>query len=199
MRTITQAFPGAATWQLAISGRYFRLMDSIGTVDVNFFRGGQLVYDAHNVPAGFWVIPEKGFDRIDIIVPAANTVTVGISNGEGGFEGSTATIVGVVSVAFSAPQHVVVDNLVSATVTEAGSIATGAAAVEIAAAAATRKGLRIYNDGATDVYLGGAGVTLANGVIKIAPGELWIETEASRASWWAISAIAGSVRVQALT
>lgn len=103
------------------------------------------------------------------------------------------------------------DNAVAGTVSiEQGSAITDAAPVAVVtgsvptaliAAGSGRKSLRFKNDGASTVYLGGAGVTVANSPIQIAPGQVWIEDDAADAAWYGVHAAAASqsVRVQAVS
>jgi hypothetical protein len=75
-------------------------------------------------------------------------------------------------------------------------INTGAAQALVADA--TLKRLRVRNaSAAASVALGGAGVTLANAAILLAPGETWVEQDAAGAAWYATSDTNGAdVRVQ---
>lgn len=82
-------------------------------------------------------------------------------------------------------------------ITDAAPVVVGVAAAALVAAGSGRKSLRFKNDGASTVYLGGAGVTVVNSPVQIAPGQVWIEDDAADAAWYGISASAGqSVRVQ---
>lgn len=59
---------------------------------------------------------------------------------------------------------------------------------------ATLKRLRIRNSHATAcVCIGGAGVTNANGAIKLQPGDVWAEDDCAGASWYAVSDTAATV------
>lgn len=90
-----------------------------------------------------------------------------------------------------------VDIKQTGTVTDLEPVVVGVAATVLLAASATRKTARFYNGGAVDVYLGGAGVTTANGALKIPAGSAWVEDNAAGAAWYGISGTAGqSVRIQ---
>lgn len=218
MRTVIQTFTGAANWDLAVGGKWFRLIANPLPVDVIFYRGGQEVYKAEGMEAGFFAVPDGGFDRVTIIVGAAQTVKVAISNGQGGYDGATAVISGTVVTQFVAPQHVIVDTAPSvnfngsqpihfngnqpvivkqgATLAHAAPVTVGTSATSLLAALATRKAAHFYNAGSVDVYLGGAGVTTANGVIKIAPGQSWLDDNGAAAAWYGVSGTAGqSIRI----
>ena len=62
---------------------------------------------------------------------------------------------------------------------------------------ATYKRLRIKNASDTQtIAIGGAGVTLANGAIILAPGDMWEEGDAAGAAWYAVADADGAdVRV----
>lgn len=84
-------------------------------------------------------------------------------------------------------------------IVDAGATAVGLASV-IAVSDPTLRIVRFRNPHASaKVALGGAGVTLANAVIVLEPGDMWNETDAPGAEWHAISDTAGaSVLVQGL-
>jgi len=69
------------------------------------------------------------------------------------------------------------------------SVTVGTSAVLLASAASTRKSLTIQNLGASEIYIGGSGVTTANG-LKVASGQPWTTTTATGA-YYAIGAAAG--------
>jgi hypothetical protein len=73
------------------------------------------------------------------------------------------------------------------TLTHAAPVAVGIAATPVISDA-TQKRLRFRNaDPAAVIVLGGAGVTLASGVIVLNPGDIWNEVDAPGAAWFAIS------------
>lgn len=181
MRTIKNTFSAAGSWQCGIGGAYFRILDSSTPLDVNFYQRGQVVAQAEQVDIGYYSIPKGGFDRVEIISAAAQTVKLGISDGNGGYD---ATIIKS-------------SVIMASTIVDNAPVTVGVAATALTVADSTRKGLRIYNGGTADVYLGGSGVTTANSAIKLAAGTLWVESEAAPSAWYAISGTAGqSVRVQ---
>ncbi len=73
------------------------------------------------------------------------------------------------------------------------AINTGAAQLALAGTA-TRRSARFRNasTNGANIALGGAGVTMANAVIILAPGEVWDETNAAAADWYATSDINGA-------
>lgn len=84
-----------------------------------------------------------------------------------------------------------------ATIQDLAPVAVGIAATALVADA-TLKRLRIRNGHATaNIGIGGAGVTLANAAIQLAPGDVWNEVDAAGAAWYAISDTAATnVQVQ---
>lgn len=184
MRTLEQAIAGNL-WDMAVFGSYFRLLKTSQPVDVRLYRNGQMVSEAIAVDQGYFVKMADNFDRASITTPLPQTVKIAVSDGTGGYDRLT------VDIASNASQ--------ASSVSNAAPVTVGVAATLIVAGDATRKGLRIYNAGSADVWIGGAGITTANGCIKIGPGESLIENEAPAAAWWGISATAGQeLRVQVL-
>ncbi|MBZ0105529.1 MAG: hypothetical protein K8H84_07840 [Sulfuricella denitrificans] len=181
MRTISNTFAGAGSWRLAIPGRYFRILNSSSPVDVTFFKNGSPGLKAEAVESGYYAIPREWFDGVEITSASAQTIKIGISDGDGGYDSSVITT----------------SALLAATINDAAPVVVGVAATLLLAADTARMGARFYNAGAADVYLGGSGVTVANGAIKITPGSLWIEDNAAPGAWYGISGTAAqSVRVQ---
>lgn len=186
MNTLQQTFNGV--WPLQMGGKYLRVIAADAEVTVRFFRNGSQSYEASAVGSGFYAIPEGGFDRIDLVSAVLQTVKIAISNGDGGYDvvsvvgGVTATLVLATAVVDTAP------------------VSVGVAATALFAASTTRKSARFYNAGTVNVYLGGAGVTTANGALVLVPGATWIETDAPGAAWYGISGSAAqSVRLQGVT
>lgn len=172
-------------WELKIPGRWFRLLECGGDVRVRLMKAGRVVYNADEVEAGFWSMPEGGFDSVDVTSLAGpQLVKVGISDGTAGYDRYTGTV-----------------NLaLGDSVTNTGLVAVGIAATLIVPADASRKGIRFLNAGANVVYLGGAGVDLANGCLKLNGGDLWVEGDAPAAAWYAIAdGGPGSLKVQELS
>lgn len=177
MRNYSQTFSGAGTWNLQVGGDFLRLISSPDVVDVKFFRNGAEVHSAVGMDSGFWVKPAGGFDRVDVTSATAQTVKIMVGTGEGGYD------------------QLPIDQAV--TVTNTAAVSVGTSATALVAQKMTRRGLRFTNDGTVDVYIGGAGVTVAGGAVKIAPGRTWIENDAAPAAWYGVASIAAqSVRIQ---
>lgn len=191
MRTLKQTFAAAGTWQVLETARHFRLI-GVGanqTVDVRLYRMGSVVYEATGVEGGFWAEPENGFDRWEVTSATAQTVTVATTNGRGGYDRVAQTI--SVTGAIKLQQ--------STAITDLAPVTVGTAAVQLVAADSTRTGVRIFNNGSAEIYIGGAGITTANGAVKVPPTGIWNEDNVAGAALYAISSAAGqNVRVQEL-
>lgn len=198
MRQFNQSLAAGQTLELAIIGEYFRLLEVPAPVDVRFYRMGRQVGEAFGMDTGFYIRPAGGFDRVAIESATAQDVRLMVLDGTGGYDHFNVDITS----ALAALQVDIVGQAEmsvkqGATISDPAAVSVGTAATLIAAASATRKCLRLYNAGAVDVYLGGAGVTTAAGALKIAPGQLWLENDAAPAAWYGIAGTAGqSVRVQ---
>jgi hypothetical protein len=80
-----------------------------------------------------------------------------------------------------------------ATLTQFAPVTINAGAAQALVSDATQRSLRIRNASlGANLYIGGAGVTVANAAIVLAPGGLWIEEEAPGAAWFATSDAAGT-------
>ncbi|KRB70495.1 hypothetical protein [Noviherbaspirillum sp. Root189] len=190
MQQFIQALGAGAIWQLQTGGNYFRLVSSPSPVDIKFFRAGQEIASATQMDTGFYLKPAGGFDRIDITNATAQTIKIMVLDGDGGYDHFNVDLT-------SALANLRIEQ--ASTVNQIAAVNVGTVATALVAASALRKGLRFTNDGSADVYLGGAGVTVAGGAIKIASGQTWIEDQAAPAAWYGISASAGqSVRIQEL-
>jgi len=179
MRTLVQTFVGE--WPIQAVGKYFRIIEADGVVDVRIYRGSYPIAESIAVGVGFWMSPAGGFDRVDIVSATTQTVKVAISDGEGGYDAMT--IVGDVKA--SPKQGTEINQFAPVTVTHEATL--------LAAADPLRRELRIKNDGPNAVYLGGATVTAAGSPVKIEAGAMWIEASAAAAEWRAIGANANLV------
>lgn len=174
MRTESQIID-TVPWRLQIAGRYFRLMECLGDVRVRLMHDGRVAYEADNVEAGFWSMPKDGFDGLELVsLVGPQLVKIGVSDGTAGYDRYTGEV-----------------NLALATaVLNTGGIAVPASATTLLLAAnAARKGIRFLHAsaGGAVTYLGGAGVDLANGALKMNAGDLWLEGDAPGAAWYAFA------------
>ena len=187
MNTYEMTLAANAVWVLDSPGDYFRLLDSTAVCDVQLTRSGVPRAESKAVLAGLWLRPDGGFTGIRIQNGATSqTIKIGIANGAAGYD--RLQISG--GVVFQQ----------GGTITDAAPVSVGTSATLLCAADSVRESCRFTNAGTADVYIGGAGVTTANGATKIAPGAMWIERDGSPAAWYGISGTAGqSVRIQLVT
>ncbi|XZG68891.1 hypothetical protein ACTSKR_09515 [Chitinibacteraceae bacterium HSL-7] len=186
MQTMQQVFADAGTWAMAIAMRQFYLLDCSGPVTVRFYRYGQEVARAENVEAGYWMRSGEGFERFEVDT-GAGRVKVGVSaSGEGGYNRTA----GEVSAAIKGGAAVLNRPLLNVGTTESvAAVANG-----------DRVALRFWNTGTTNIYIGGAGLSIADAALKLQPGDLWNETDAPAAAWVALSdAVGGVLKVQEVT
>lgn len=117
MQTLSQTLNTGQSWPLHIAGRYFRLLAAAASVDVLFYQGGREVYAASQVDAGFWAMPDGGFDRFDVVCTAGGpqSVKLAVSNGEGGYDVATVSIGGTVEVSNDAGNPLPVNGTVEVT------------------------------------------------------------------------------------
>lgn len=92
MRTIPRVLAAGVVDTYPVYGRYFRLMTTVGAVNVDLLRAGAVVYEAVNVQAGFYAIPEGGFDAIRILSGTLQTIQIAVTNGNGGYDRSTGDV-----------------------------------------------------------------------------------------------------------
>jgi len=164
MQTYSQTFAGAQTWVMNIPGKYFVLLGCANPCNVRFYHGGKKLElgDITGLLAGLEVTlgelgdTQPAFERVEIDVTGADTVQIGIGNGQARYNRSQG--------------NVAITNT-SGAVTQTAPAVTNASA-QLLAAKAGRRLLMIQNKDATgNVYitLNGAAATVGNG-IQIAPG-----------------------------
>lgn len=184
MKTIKQLVSIGNSWRHTEDARYFRLLESVGAVNVRLFKMNRVVYEAEAVEAGFYSMPVDGFDAFEVITNGdPQIVKVAVSDGAGGYDRYTGTV-----------------NLATASgVVNTGPVNVATAATLVVTANAARRGVRFLNSGNTVIFLGGAGVDLVNGCLKLNSGEILFEADAPAAAWYAVSdGGAGTLKVQEL-
>ncbi|WP_375591979.1 hypothetical protein [Chitiniphilus eburneus] len=173
MQTYRQIFAAPGVWPLQYTGRYFRLMEtSGGPVNVSVFGMGREVARATGVYAGYYFALPDGavFDRIDIESEYAGRVVIAVSPlADVGYD----RVSGLVDARISTALSVINRPFVSIATTE----------TLIVPGNPNRASLRLFNSGDKDIWIGGAGLVLADAAIKIAPGGLWVEEAAPGATW----------------
>lgn len=168
--------------------------------------------EAAAVQDGYWCKPAGGFTRIEFIATAPTVLKAVLSDGESGLD--VVTITNTLACDIINPPGdpvnvqvqgvAVISGNVGAmsrgTLSDLAPVTVGTTAVQLAAASAGRRCLRVFNAGSDHIYIGGSGVTVAGGCVKVAPGQLWEEVEGAAAAIYAISATAGQdVRIQGVS
>lgn len=163
MQTFEQTFTGAATWKLAVPGAYFTVLGCSNAVNVRLYKGGQLLNlgEVKGLLAGLEILPkidpglDYAFDYVEVDASAADTIKIGIGNGEARYNRSQG--------------NVAITNVNNALVSAQRTV-TNVSAVMIAANA-NRRYLLIQNkDSVGNLFVAfGVVATSANGV-RIAPG-----------------------------
>lgn len=130
-------------------------------------------------------------------------ITGHIIVGDGDFHDSAinATIAGAVTITNNNANALPTQLQALSTITDVAAVTIANANTLIALIAdPTQRILRIRNGHATaTLYIGGAALSIANAAIVLNPGDLWIETEAAGAAWYAISDTANcNVQIQGL-
>lgn len=185
MQTYRQAIGAGETWRLGVPGSYFRLLGLAGPVDVQFLRHGTVVFTAGQVLDGFWSKPAGGFDEVMITSASAQTVSLGITTGDAGYDRAA----GSVSVTNQTPVNGAYVNAQN-TVTNASGL--------LLSANANRRALIVQNkDAIGDIYLtlDGTAATTANGVKVPAGGSLILDVYAPTGAVYAIGSIASNANI----
>jgi hypothetical protein len=159
-----------------------------GEIDVKFDDAATIIGndDGQAIP-----IRTKQGQRLSVDIGGGNVevtaTNVGINN----------TDANPVPVAQKAGAVFTVERKAYAQIVNAAPVAVGQVATKVSDDATLKRlAIRNASDSAI-VALGGAGVTLANAVIFLQPGDVFIETEAAGAAWYGIADGAGaSVQIQ---
>lgn len=177
MQTIKQTLQAGQTWRVAQFAKFFQLFEASAPVNIRFLRQGKVVAEAEEMGAGFYSEPAEGFDSFEVTSTVAQTIKIGHSDGTAG----TARITGDVAATIKGASSVLNQPMLTVNTVE----------VLVATARADRIGLRVLNAGASTLYIGAPGLNVADAVIALQPGEIWLEHEAPGAAWVAISSQAG--------
>lgn len=156
---------------------------------VNRFDGVILTASVNTTVALFLAMEDVnlGTNQLEISNSASNPVNVL-------FAGTVAPVLGNITNNNAAAIPVQKQQL--ATLSHPAAVSVGVAAV-VVSNDATLKRLRIRNNHpSARVCLGGATVTVANAAIVLEPGDVWDESDAAGAAWYAVSDTAATdVRV----
>ena len=193
MQTYSQTFTGNTTWTLNVPGKYFTTPACSNPINIRFYKGGKQLdlgqisslLAGREVTLGNISDTEAAFDRVEIDVTGADTVTIGIGNGQARYNRSQGSVaVTNISGAFANAQ---------ATVTNAST--------QIKAANATRRYLLIQNnDAAGDIYvrLDGTAATIGTGVKIPAGGSYELQGFVPIGAITAIGSIASNANIVAV-
>jgi hypothetical protein len=196
------------------AGRFFLILDTgaAATIEVALMRGTQELERIRTAARGFKARTPEGFTHVELRATVNATAEIIISDGMVDFDffaGASvqATIAGPLPVPVSNDRgspgnllHVAGVSLADApatAVTNNAPVACGPVAAVVAAADATRRALRFHNLGPDPVAIGAAGITWANRVIVLEPGDVWIEDRAANLAWSAITDAAKAASVTA--
>lgn len=185
MRTITQVFAAGESHRWAVSGSYFRLMEiTAGNfADVRILRMGSTKTEASQIDAGYSYKSPENFDGVEIQCATACTVKFAISDGSGTYDRTVGSVAisGGVSVIRGGVLAQLATVTVGTTLTTAASSLAGTKALYFAA----------DKSNTAEICLGAAGVTTTNAVIRLNPGDMYIDDTQAEAGWSAISSAAG--------
>lgn len=182
-----QTFPTSGALTIApgdnlvvdVPGNFFRVLQASGSLVVAFDDDGQAAF----VEPGLAIYRDKAFSRLRL----TNTSAVAVGNvmvavGFGRYDDNRLQYSGGIVIELGAALT-------------SSAVSVGTAAVQIATALSARKSLIIQNLGASDIFVGGAGVTTATG-IKVAGSGGSLALDKQTGAVYAISASAGQdVRV----
>jgi hypothetical protein len=190
MQTFAQTFSGAQTWVLNVPGKYFTTLQCTNPINVRFYKGGKQLDlgQISQLLAGLEVTlgniedTEAAFDRVEVDVAGADTIQIGIGNGQARYNRSQGSVaITNVNGTFSNTQK---------TVTNAGG--------QLLAANALRRYLIIQNnDVIGDIYvrMDGTAATLTTGIKIPAGGTYEIQGFVPTGAITAIGSIASNVNI----
>lgn len=162
MQTYTQTFAGAQSWELNVPGRYYVTLACTNAINIRFYKNGKKLDlgDITGLLAGLEV-QGVDFDRVVIDVTGADTVTIGIGNGNARYNRANATV----TVSTNRLPKLNTQSQAAANVTVAST--------QMLAANTSRQYLFVQNnDPAAVIYLNINGAAAAAGTgIKLGPGD----------------------------
>lgn len=193
MQTFSQTFAGATTWTLNIPGKFFTVLGSTNPVNVRLYNKGKQLElgEIKNINAGIEIggmVEGVQFDQVQIDTTAADTVTIGVGNGQSRYNRGNANVT-------------VVQNRIAQMVpTNTAKTVTNASA-QLLAANVNRQYLMIQNrDPAGILYVkfGAAAVTggtNGDGIMIAAGGALELDSIVPTTAVQCIGSIASNANV----
>ncbi len=166
---------------------FFRLLETVNAdLTLIFYSAGREIARAENVGEGYAESLPETFDKIRMV------------SATGGLTEFVMRLGG--EVRYDKPPTGEISLSQGSSIENKAAVSVGTSATALVAASGTRKRAVFHNAGTADVWVGGAGITTANGAIKITPGSTWVETDGAPAAWYGVSGTAAqSVRIQELT
>lgn len=187
MRTIFETFTAGQIKRIQVYASYFRLMEiSAGMrATVRILKMGATRTEAVNVDAGYSFKASEFFDSVEIECTSACTVVFAVSDGEGTYD----RVAGEVSILGTVP----VSAVKATNLSTPAQVTVGTTVTALTALNGDNVAIYFYADATNteDVCLGNGGVTTANAVIRLKPGDVYIEDVVSGAPWYGIAAAAG--------
>lgn len=86
MQTYSQTLAAGSTLPIHATIKFFRIISAPDPVTVRFWRHGAQISIAEAVGVGFWSKPRTAFDRVEIYSATAQTLSVVVGDGDGGYD-----------------------------------------------------------------------------------------------------------------
>lgn len=173
---------------------------------VQFLQGGQVQYTVENVLTGWKIKPAGGFDSMTIesatgdtisAIVTAGDIDVQILNLSAQIENTSANPVPVSLISEPGAPFPVQAVPAGSVATDIAPVAVATSGAALIAASAGRKSLRVRNAGPGNLAItAAAGTVFGNAAVILAVGDLWIETDAPQAEWFAVSDSGTTANVQ---
>lgn len=194
MRTVTQVFAAGESHRWQIVGSYFRLMEITypEVADIKILRMGATKTEAQQVDAGYSYKSPENFDGIEITCTNPCTVKFAVSDGSGTYDRT------VGSVAISGGVNITggsVDVVKGKMLNMLAPVSVGTSLVTGCSALNGTKSVyfRASEANSAEICIGASGVTTANAVIRLKPGDFYVDEISAEAGWYAISSAAGQI------
>lgn len=211
MPQYTAQIKAGVPYPMAIPGRYFSILEtgSASFVGMRIMRSSSEVESVRTARRGMQARVAGGFTIVELRSSIDTTAEVIISNGE--VEVDSTDGASVLATIANTPLPVVNDrgapanpvHVIGLTASDApaqsfsepAEIVVNAALTPILGASATRRSVRLHNQGTNPVAIGGAGVTWARRAVVLQPGDTWVDDRAANLAIYAICAAGLSTTV----
>lgn len=173
-----------------------------GDIDLQFLQATVTIGNGvgNPVPVSLQTAANFTASNVAISNDAAHPVPVSLVSEPG----APVPVSGTVNIGNAAGSPVPVSPIQGTTITDAAPVAvpafTGGSPNQVQViAAGARRTLRIRNAATSGtLYIGSGTVTPTNGAVALKPGDLWIETDAPNAAWYATSDTGATANVQVI-